>query len=354
MTAGPRELLYREAIAEALVQAMEADDRVFVMGIGVDDPKGIFGTTLGAYRRFGGKRVFDTPLAEHAMTGVGVGAALAGMRPVMVHARNDFLLLTMDQLVNNAAKWRYMSGGRLAVPLTIRAIIGRGWGQAAQHSQSLQALFAHVPGLRVVMPSTPHDAKGLLLAAIQDNGPVVVLEHRWLYEHRGPVPEEPFTLPLGRGVIRRAGTDVTVVAVSLMVVEALKAAEVLAGAGIQAEVIDVRSVCPLDDALVFDSVRKTGRLVIADTGWRSFGIGGEIAARVAESALSSLKAPVCRISLPDVPTPCSPALEKVYYPTADHVVAQVKRMMEAGAGGPLRREAGGGPEPPGREFQGPF
>jgi pyruvate dehydrogenase E1 component beta subunit len=350
----PRQLLYREAIAEALIQAMEADDRVFVMGVGVDDPKGIFGTTLGAHRRFGSKRVFDTPLAEHAVTGIGVGAALAGMRPVMVHARNDFLLLTMDQLVNNAAKWSYMSGGRLKVPLTIRAIIGRGWGQAAQHSQSLQALFAHVPGLRVLMPSNPHDAKGLLLGAIQDDSPAVVLEHRWLYEHRGPVPEEPFALPLDRGVVRREGSDVTVVAVSLMVVEALKAAEQLAAAGVQAEVIDLRSVCPLDDELILNSVRKTGRLVIADTGWRSFGIAAEVSARVAESAFRELRAPVRRVALPDVPTPCSPALERIYYATAEDVVRAVREVLGAGAREAVPPRVEGVPRSPAREFLGPF
>jgi len=257
----------------------------------------------------------------------------------------------MDQLVNNAAKWSYMSGGRLKVPLTIRAIIGRGWGQAAQHSQSLQALFAHVPGLKVLMPSDPHDAKGLLLAAIQDDGPVVVLEHRWLYDHRGPVPEEPFTLPLDRGVIRRQGRDVTVVAVSFMVVEALRAAGQLAEAGVEAEVIDLRSVCPFDERLILHSVRRTGRLVIADTGWRSFGIAAEVAARVAEWALPELRAPVRRVALPDVPTPCSPALERIYYPTAEHVVQAVREVTGPGAA-PLGARPGSSPA--GREFQGPF
>src|SRR5712691_4004175 len=214
-----RTLKYREALDEALVQAMERDDSVFCLGVGVDDPKGIFGTTLSAFRKFGAARMFDTPLAENAITGIAAGAALAGMRPVMVHARNDFLLLTMDQLVNNAAKWRYMSGGGLRVPMTVRAIIGRGWGQAAQHSQSLQAMFAHVPGLKVIMPAMPHDAKGLLLSALRGDGPVICLEHRWLYERTGSVPEEPYTVPFGRASIARVGSDVTIVAVSLMVWE---------------------------------------------------------------------------------------------------------------------------------------
>ena len=194
-----RQLKYREAIDEATRQAMAKDERIFVMGVGVDDPKGIFGTTRGAFEQFGGTRVFDTPLSEAALTGMGVGAAMRGFHPLLVHARNDFLLLTMDQIVNNAAKWRYMCGGKLRVPLTIRAIIGRGWGQAAQHSQSLQAMFAHVPGLSVIMPSSPADAKGLLMTALSSDGPVICLEHRWLYDKSGPVPEDPYYTPLGVG-----------------------------------------------------------------------------------------------------------------------------------------------------------
>ncbi|MBI2359130.1 MAG: alpha-ketoacid dehydrogenase subunit beta, partial [Deltaproteobacteria bacterium] len=316
-----RELRYREAIDEATRQAMAKDDRIFVMGVGVDDPKGIFGTTRGAFQQFGSHRVFDTPLSEAALTGIAIGAALGGFHPLLVHARNDFMLLTMDQLVNNGAKWRYMSGGKLRVPLTIRAIIGRGWGQAAQHSQSLQAMFAHVPGLQVVMPATPADAKGLLMAALSAEAPVICLEHRWLYEKTGPVLEEPYSIPLGRGIIVRQGSDVTVAAVSYMVWESIQAAEVVAGEGIQAEVVDLRSVRPLDSALVGRSVAKTGRLVIADTAWRSFGLSAELAACIGEVCFSDLKAPIRRVALPDVPTPCSSALERIYYPGPNEIVA---------------------------------
>lgn len=322
-----RTLKYREALDEALVQAMERDDSVFCLGVGVDDPKGIFGTTLSAFRKFGAARVFDTPLAEGAITGIAAGAALAGMRPVMVHARNDFLLLTMDQLVNHAAKWRYMSGGSLRVPLTIRAIIGRGWGQAAQHSQSLQALFAHVPGLRVAMPSNAADAKGLLLAAIAHDSPTILLEHRALFEESCPVPAEPYEVAVGAGAVVRPGRDVTVVAISQMVGEAKKAAETLAGQGISVEVVDPRWLAPLDNDLIFSSVERTGRLVIADTSWTSFGVSAEIAARAAERLWGRLKAPIVRVALPDVPTPCSPKLEKAYYPGAPEIVAAIGRVV---------------------------
>ena len=322
-----RTLKYREALDEALVQAMERDETVFCLGVGVDDPKGIFGTTVSAFRKFGGARVMDTPLAENAMTGIAVGAALSGMRPVLVHARNDFLLLTMDQLVNHAAKWRYMSGGLLRVPLTVRAIIGRGWGQAAQHSQSLQAMVAHVPGLRVAMPSNAHDAKGLLLAAIADDSPVVLLEHRALFEESAAVPAEPYALPVGAAAVVRPGRDVTVVAISQMVGEAVKAADVLAAEGVSVEVVDPRWLAPLDDETILASVRRTTRLVVADTAWTSFGVSAEIAARAAERLFGVLSAPVARIALPDVPTPCSPALERAYYPGAPDIAAAVRRLL---------------------------
>lgn len=357
MSSDERRLKYREAIDEATRQAMATDERIFVFGVGVDDAKGIFGTTRGAWERFGGTRVFDTPLSEAALTGIGIGAALAGMHPVLVHARNDFLMLAMDQIVNNAAKWRYMSGGRLAVPLTIRAIIGRGWGQAAQHSQSLQAMFAHVPGLKVVMPATPYDAKGLLLAALRADSPVICLEHRWLYEKTGPVPEEPYALPFGRAAVARPGTDVTIVTVSLMLWEALEAADLLAAEGISAEILDLRSVRPLDTDAVLASVGRTGRLVVADTGWRSFGVTAEVIARVAEDGLSSVKG-LARVALPDVPTPASPMLERAFYPGAKEIVAAVRRTFAGprpdGGRGEAERAAVAMADARAPDFKGPF
>lgn len=326
-SAPKREIKYSQALAEAAVQAMEKNPKVFIFGVDVGDPKGIFGTTLAARKRFGDARVFSTPLSENALTGIAIGAALAGWRPILVHARNDFLLLTMDQIVNHAAKWRYMFGGQHTVPIVIRALIGRGWGQGAQHSQSLQALFAHIPGLKVVMPSNAYNAKGLLLSSIADNNPVLFLEHRRLYEAKMPVPEEPYEIPLGTSALARQGSDVTVVATSLMVAEALAAAQKLAEQDVSVEVIDLMTIRPYDENQILKSVRKTGRLVIADIGWTSFGVGSEIAAFVAENAFNALKAPIKRVALPDTPTPCSPALEAIFYPGAVQLESVVLELL---------------------------
>jgi pyruvate/2-oxoglutarate/acetoin dehydrogenase E1 component len=329
-----RQLKYREAIDEATRQAMAKDERVFVMGVGVDDPKGIFGTTRGAFEQFGGTRVFDTPLSEAALTGMAVGAGLRGYHALLVHARNDFLLLTMDQIVNNAAKWRYMCGGKLKVPLTIRAIIGRGWGQAAQHSQSLQAMFAHVPGLSVIMPSSPADAKGLLMTALSSDSPVICLEHRWLYDKSGPVPEDPYYTPLGVGAVVRPGRDVTIVAISHMVLEALQAAETLAAEGIEAEVIDPRTLVPLDLGAIVESVERTGRLVVAHEAVEHAGFGAEIAAQVQHAAFDFLDAPVERVGAPFAPIPFSALLEDAYLPGADEIVAAVRATLSDKPSGP--------------------
>src|SRR5213594_537783 len=334
-----RALRDRENIDEATRQAMAKDERIVVLGVGVDDAKGIFGTTRGAFEQFGSARVFDTPLSEAALTGICVGAAMRGLHPVLVHARNDFRLLTLDQIVNNAAKWRYMSGGKLCLPFTIRAIIGRGWGQAAQHSQSLQAMFAHVPGLQVVMPATPADAKGLLMTALTTETPVVCLEHRWLYERSGPVGEEPYYTPLGHAAVVHEGRDVTVAGLSLMVGEALEAAKALAAEGISLEVVDLRTARPLDSETVCASVVKTGRLVIADTGWRSFGVSAELAARVGEQCFGELRAPIGRVALPDAPTPASSALEKIYYPGPAEIAAAVRATLSGRGRGPARETA---------------
>lgn len=325
-----RELTYCQAIKEALEQAMEKDHRVFLMGEGVDDPRAIFGSTKGLKERFGADRVFDIPLAENGMTGVMIGAALAGMRPVMTHQRLDFTLYAMDQIVNHAAKRSYASGGSQCVPITIRAIVGRGWGQGPQHSQSLQALYSHVPGLKVVMPSTPYDVKGLLLAAIWDNNPVMFIEYRTLYDTIGGVPQEPYTVPIGQGVVRFAGTDVTIAAISNMVLEAARAKRVLDRVGISTEIIDLRTSKPLDEAVVLNSVMKTGRLVIADTGWRTCGVAAEVAAMVAEKCFKYLKAPIRRVTLPDIPTPTSRTLEEAYYPGSKDIAEAVCDVLEAG------------------------
>lgn len=311
-----RKITQAEAIREALEQAMAEDERVILIGEGVPDPKGVFGTTSGLQRRFGTERVFDMPLAENGMTGICIGAAIAGMRPVMVHQRIDFSLLCMDQIVNNAAKWHYMFAGQVCVPLVIRLIIGRGWGQGPQHAQSLQAMFAHVPGLKVVMPSSGYDAKGMLLEAIRNDNPVIFIEHRWLHDICDDVPVAPYTVPLDKAVIRRSGKDATLVAFSLMVVEALLVAKALAELGIDLEVIDARAVRPLDMTTIMESVSRTGTLIVADTAWKTGGIAGEVVAGIAETAFSSLRRPPLRVALPDIPAPTSPHLTKDYYPDA--------------------------------------
>ena len=322
-----RKISYVEAINETLHQMLQKDERVFLIGQGVTSPWYVGATTVGLIDRFPTK-VIDTPVSENGITGAAVGAALAGLRPILVHPRMDFMYYAMDQIANHAANWYYMFGGQLSVPITIWGIINRGGEQAAQHSQALQAMFTHIPGLKVVMPSTPYDAKGLLVASIEDDNPVVYIDERWLYEFVGEVPEEIYSVPIGKGVVRKNGKDVTVVATSYMMHEAIKAAESLERDGIDIEIIDLRSLKPLDENIIFESVKKTGRLVIADGGWKTCGIAAEISARVAESnILKQLKAPIMRVSLPDTPAPASSALEKVYYKKAEDIASSVKKMV---------------------------
>lgn len=322
-----RRIQYVEAIREALDQALALDARVFVMGQGVDDPGGMFGTTKDLHKKYGSQRVFDTPLAEAALTGIANGAALGGMRPVYFHNRPDFLYLAMDQLVNHASKWHYMFGGAAPVPVVVWSCIGRGWGSAAQHSQAPQALFMHIPGLKVIMPSSAFDAKGLMLSAIADENPVLIIEHRFNLRHLGLVPEETYLLPIGKGVIRRPGKDVTVVGVSHMVTEAFSAAEDLVEDGISVEVIDPRTLRPLDEDLILTSVARTGRLVVADTGWKTGGVTAEIAAMVVEKGFDLLKAPVKRVAAPDLPTPAGHTLEKAFYPGVRQIVEAVREVV---------------------------
>lgn len=325
-TRDKRILSFVQALREALFQALKRDKSVFVMGEGVDDPAGVFGSTLNLHKEFK-KRVFDTPIAENALTGFAIGAALSGMRPVLVHMRMDFLPLTFDQILNHAAKFSYMSAGKVKVPLVIRAIIGRGWGSSAQHSQSLHALFLHMPGIKVVMPSSAYDVKGLLLSSIADNNPVVFIEHRWLYDIKGNVPEEPYLIPIGKGYIRKEGCDVTVLAVSLMVAEALKAAEELEKSRISLEIIDPRSLNPFDEEILINSVKKTGRLLIADLGWESAGVAEIILGRIHNAIRPFLKADVEIVALPDTPTPASPVLEKTFYRGYTDIINSVRKML---------------------------
>jgi len=323
-----RRLSYSLAINEALHQMMAHDPSVFLIGQGVKSPWYVGNTAAGLLKKFGSGRVIDTPVSENAITGTAVGAALVGMRPVVVHPRVDFMMYAMDPIINEAANWHYMFGGKSSVPVVIWGIINRGGEQAAQHSQSLHALFAHVPGLKVVMPSTPYDAKGLMIAAIEDDNPVVYMDDRWLYNLEGEVPEEIYSVPIGKGIIRREGKDVTLVANSYMVVESMKAAEDLEREGIDLEVIDLRSVKPLDETLLFESIKKTGRLVIADGGWKTCGMAAEISALISENIFDVLKAPIMRVTLPDAPAPASRTLEKEYYPNFKTIVHAVKAVLK--------------------------
>lgn len=322
-----RQRNYREAIAEGLHGLLEEDPSVFLMGEGIDDASGVFGTTLGLVDSFGKDRVIDTPIAENGLTGIAMGAAIKGMRPIFIHMRPDFLLISLDQLLNHAAKWSYMSNGQVPVPLTIRCIIGRGWGSAAQHSQSIQALLTHLPGLKVVMPATAYDAKGLLIAAVRDNNPVVIMEHRWLYDNPGYVPEEQYEVTIGKALICKKGQDITIVATSMMVHEAMQAADKLSQNKIKVEVIDLRSVKPWDKECVIQSVKKTGRLIIADTGHRYGGVAAEVAAEIAESCWNNLKAPVKRITMPECPVPAAASLEKLYYPDHQDIIRTAQEIL---------------------------
>lgn len=355
MKPAARELTYAEAIREGFAVALERDPRIMLMGLGVPDPKGFFGTTLDLQKQFGADRVMDMPCAENAMSGVVLGAALNGLRPVINHQRLDFALLAMDPMCTQAAKWSYMFGGTMKMPVVFRMILGRGWGQGPQHSQCLHSWFAHIPGLKVVMPTTPHDAKGLLIAAIEDDNPVVFLEHRWLHHIKGEVPAGHYTVPIGPARLAREGSDVTIVAFSYMVLEALEAAEKLSAEGIEADVIDIRSLRPLDQSLLLASLEKTGRLVVADTGWSTAGMAAEILAIASERAFGSLRAAPRRVCFPDCPTPTSPSLSAEFYPRAGHIIAAVRETLALPVNdADLLVAAGAELDKPNPAFTGPF
>jgi len=323
-----RQISYAQAISEALVQGMKANPNAFLFGLGVNDCKGIFGTTLEATKRFGAPRVFDVPACENALTGIAIGAALNGKHPILVHARHDFMFLALDQMINNAAKWKYTYAGKTALGLTIRAIVGKGWGQGPTHSQNLQAVLAHFPGLIVATPSNAYDIKGITLEALNHNSPVVIIEHRSLYDHKMSVPEESYRLAFGRARISRLGTDVTVVATSSMVPEALRAAYILSEFGIELEIIDPVTIQPLDEQAIFTSVRKTGRLICADGDWLNCSFASEVSARVADRAFHDLKAPIKRIGWPECPAPVSKTLEEAFHPTHKNIIQAVLEILD--------------------------
>lgn len=320
------QLSYLEAIRSGLQEEMARDDAVYVLGEDVT-MGGPFGATKGLTDVFGDRRILNTPISESTVMGMATGAAALGMRPVVEVMFIDFITLAMDQLVNHAAKLHYMSGGQLRVPLTVRAQGGVAGASGAHHSQSLEAWFMHVPGLKVAIPSNPADAKGLLKAAVRDDGPVLFIEHRALYWSKGEVPDGEHVVPLGLADVKRSGKDVTVLALSRMVGAALEAAEQLAARGISVEVVDPRSLCPLDLDTLAASVRKTGRLVIAHEAVQTGGVGGEIAAQVQEAAFDYLDSPILRVGAPFAPVPAGPSLEKAFVPGKDDVVDAVLRVM---------------------------
>jgi pyruvate dehydrogenase E1 component beta subunit len=317
----------REALNQAMKEEMRRDASVFLLGEEVGQYQGAYKITQGMVQEFGEWRVRDTPIAEEAIAGIAVGAAFVGMRPIAEMMTFNFSLLALDQIVNHAAKYRYMSGGQIRCPMVMRGPSGAAAQVAAQHSQAFESWFVHIPGLVVVMPSTPRDAKGLLKSAIRDDNPVIFMENEVLYNLKGEVPEEEFTIPLGLADVKREGKDVTIVAWSRSTQFALQAAELLAKDGIEAEVVDPRTLRPLDEGLIFDSVRKTNRCVVVEEGWRYAGFGAEIADRVQRECFDSLDAPVIRVTAADVPMPYSRMLEKAFLPQPEKVVAAVHEVL---------------------------
>lgn len=320
------QMSFPNALNLAMTKEMESDSGVFAFGVDVQDHKRTFGSGKDMVEKFGIKRYFGSPLSEAAATGVAVGAALCGLRPIHIHARADFTLLAMNQIVNMASTKSYLSNGNSNVPLVIRAMIGRSWGQGPQHSKAMHSVFAHFPGLKVVLPASPQDGYSLLRAAVQDDNPVIFLEHRWLYDVVDAVDDE-LVVPLGTCNVRRTGSDITIVACSWMTVEAMQAARILSENGVEAEVVDVRTVTPLDAETIAGSVRKTGRVVIADNDWTFCGTTAELSAQITEQCFDELKAPPLRIGLAPVPCPTTRTLENLFYPSAREIVRGVEKLL---------------------------
>ena len=350
-----RSLTYVKAINEGLHLAMEKDPKVISYGLGIDDPRRIFTSTEGLVEAFGNDRVFDMPTSENAMTGVAIGASLNGYKPVMVHQRLDFFLLALDQLVNNAAKWRFIYGGQNSVPITIRLIIGRGWGQGPTHSQSLQSWFAHIPGIKVLMPAFPEDAKSLLLSAIEDPNPVVFLEHRWLHNQSGEVTEGYSKKPIGPADILSEGDDFTLVSYSYMTIEALKAMEYLKKFDIKPELINLSSLSPIDWETIRKSVRKTKKLMVLETAADSFSVGSEIVSKISIDEFDSLNSAPIKVALPDFPIPTSQSLTENFYKTSYHVIKETEKLLSKDLQAEDHKESITGPhDVPGDWFKGPF
>lgn len=323
-----RSLSYIEAEREILIYLLKTKENLVLMGQGVNDDFAMFGLTNELYKQFGTEKIIDTPLAETGLTGIATGLAINNFSVLYMHNRPDFMFLTLDQLINHASKYSYMSGGQIHVPLVLWAVTGQGWGCAAQHSQSIQGILMQVPGLKIVMPTTPYDAKGLLHSALSDGNPIVFLEHRRLLNQNGIVPEEMYSIPLGKGVIRKEGKDITIIAISAMMLEALEAAAKAELEGISVEVLDLRTIKPYDKALILQSVQKTKRVIIADTSWLTGGVGKEISDFIYSERFGNLKSKIEHIALPDVPAPAAYVLEDVYYPNVDKFCNAIHTVMK--------------------------
>ena len=322
-----RQIKFSEAILEATDQCLASFDNSYLIGLGVPDPMGVFGTTKGLYKKYGKNKVMDMPLSENGMLGIVIGSSLVGMRPIMVHQRLDFFILALDQLINNASKWHYMFGSKQSVPIVIRLIVGKGWGQGPQHSQCLLSVFGHIPGIKVVLPSNAYDAKGLLISSLKDDDPVIFIEHRWLHNTISDVPNEMYDVPIGKAKVLRKGKDITIIAVSYMVLEALKAADILKEKfDIEAEVVDLRTIKPIDKQTIIESAKKTKNVIVVDQGWKSYGFASEIMAIVIESC----QCKISRVALPDVPTPTSWFLANHYYKEAQDIVEETLKMLNLG------------------------
>ena len=323
-----KETTFLEAIREAIAEEMERDRNVFMIGEDIGQFGGALGQTKGLFDRFGDERILDTPISEAAIVGAAVGASMLGMRPIADIMFTDFSTLAMDQIINQAAKARFMSGGKVSVPIVIKMQSGAGRGKAAQHSQSFEAIYSHIPGLKVVMPSTPYDAKGLFKTAIRDNDPVVYMEHGSLYGIKGQIPEEDYTIPMGVGDIKREGKDISIITYSYMVHKALAAAEILEADGIDAEVVDLRTLKPMDTEIITASVKKTHRVVVLHEACVTGGIGGEIVAKIAENVFDYIDAPIKRVGIPDVPVPYAKSLEDAIVPNEEKLITCVKEVLE--------------------------
>ena len=351
-----KSITYAEAINQAHSYCLRKDKNVFLMGLGVPDPKGIFGTTVGLEKKFGTERVFDIPLSENAITGAALGAAITGLKPILTHQRLDFALVSMEQIINQLAKWNYMFGDQTTTPVVIRMIIGRGWGQGPQHSQSLQSLFAHIPGLKVVMPTTAYDVKGMLISALDIKEPIIFLEHRWLYQIKDSVPTQAYKVKLDTAKKVINGSNITIVGISYMTIECIKAADYLKTKGINAEIIDLRSIRPLDLKTIIRSVKKTRKLLVVDNAHMEFGISAEIICSLSiKNNLVRFECPPQRLGFASNPTPTSKNLANDYYPTAKSIVKKVFSMLSQPLPNDFKAfDVRKNSDQPDKAFQGPF